>query len=59
MNITLPKITSYNKLETYQKHGGYEQARAALRMQPDDIINIIKNSNLKGRGGAGFPTGMK
>src|SRR2546421_10295865 len=38
---------------------GYKAVQKALQMQPDDIINEVKTSNLRGRGGAGFPTGMK
>ncbi len=38
---------------------GYKAVQKALTMSPDDIINEVKTSNLRGRGGAGFPTGMK
>src|SRR5215475_8869433 len=38
---------------------GYKAVQKALQMQPEDIINEVKTSNLRGRGGAGFPTGMK
>ncbi len=41
------------------KMNGYVAAKKALSMQQDDIINEVKKSNLRGRGGAGFPTGMK
>jgi NADH-quinone oxidoreductase subunit F len=41
------------------KMDGYQAAKKALGMQPDAIINEVKASNLRGRGGAGFPTGMK
>src|SRR3712207_5455028 len=46
-------------LATYLRHGGYEALRAALRMQPEDVITAVKDSGLRGRGGAGFPTGLK
>lgn len=47
-------------LAYYQKHMlGYRAAKKALSMSPDEIINEVKASNLRGRGGAGFPTGMK
>lgn len=46
-------------LRAYEKAGGYQGLRKALRMAPADITAIIKKSNLKGRGGAGFPTGIK
>ena len=43
----------------YQRHGGYEAAKKALSMDADAVIQVIKDSGLRGRGGAGFPTGMK
>jgi NADH-quinone oxidoreductase subunit F len=46
-------------IDTYVAHDGYKAFRKALEMTPDDIINEVKVSNLRGRGGAGFPTGMK
>src|SRR5690606_7959444 len=42
-----------------QKHEGYQALRKALGMTPDEIIEAVKASGLRGRGGAGFPTGMK
>jgi NADH-quinone oxidoreductase subunit F len=42
-----------------QKMNGYQAAKKALAMQPDDITAEMKKSNMRGRGGAGFPTGMK
>jgi NADH-quinone oxidoreductase subunit F len=43
----------------YEHAGGYEGLRKALKMQPQDVTEMVKRSNLRGRGGAGFPTGMK
>ena len=46
-------------IEDYQRIGGYSAARKALNMSPQEVIEIIKTSGLRGRGGAGFPTGIK
>ena len=46
-------------LDVYRRHDGYEGLRKALAMSPDDVIAYVKESGLRGRGGAGFPTGMK
>ena len=48
-------------LATYEKHGGYEAWRSILKgeMSPADVIDTVKASGLRGRGGAGFPTGLK
>ncbi len=43
----------------YERAGGYQGLRAAQRLQPAAITALVKDSNLRGRGGAGFPTGMK
>lgn len=56
--ITEPKP---NSLDTYVKLGGYEQLRRIVteKVKPTDIISQVKLSGLRGRGGAGFPTGLK
>jgi NADH-quinone oxidoreductase subunit F len=56
-NITKPGYTG--SLAEYQKQGGYQALAKALTMKPEDIVDEVKNSELRGRGGAGFPCGMK
>jgi NADH-quinone oxidoreductase subunit F len=46
-------------LETYRQGGGYARLKENLERAPEEIIEIVKKSNLRGRGGAGFPTGLK
>ncbi len=46
-------------LAAYERAGGYQAARKAMQMAPADIVDVVKKSNLRGRGGAGFPTGQK
>jgi len=53
-------IPDLNQLEVYRKHGGFEAFRKAVRsMKPGEVTDVVKASGLRGRGGAGFPTGMK
>lgn len=57
--IVLPNIPNYHKLDVYVSNGGYNAAKKAFTMAPDDIIDIVKKSGLRGRGGAAFSTGLK
>jgi len=46
-------------LAAYKKSGGYQALKKALGMKPEDIVSQVKDANIRGRGGAGFPAGMK
>jgi NADH-quinone oxidoreductase subunit F len=54
------QIPDLNQLEVYRQHGGFEAfQKAVTSMNPYDVTDQVKNSGLRGRGGAGFPTGLK
>src|SRR6187200_1892393 len=56
-NINVPGIETF---DTYRKHGGYASVGKALKaMTPDAVMEEVKTSGLRGRGGAGFPAGLK
>ena len=55
----LPDIPGLHTIETYEQHGGYAALKKAIQMKPDEVIDEVKRSGLRGRGGACFPTGLK
>ncbi len=57
--LLLPNIPDLHKIDVYEANGGYKQLRRALEMKPEDVTAEVKKSNLRGRGGACFPTGLK
>ena len=63
--VLTPELTAYwdepdsFTVAGYKRDGGYRALPKALAMQPDDVVQTMKDSVLRGRGGAGFPTGLK
>ena len=55
-HINVPGI---NTFDVYRQKGGYAAVEKALKLTPEEIVEEVKKSGLRGRGGAGFPTGMK
>lgn len=52
-------LENFFKIDEYLKQGGYQAVKKALAMKPDEILEEVKKANLRGRGGAGFPAGVK
>ena len=57
--IVLPEIPNLDQMEVYLANGGFEAAKKALSQTSDAIIDEVKKSGLRGRGGAAFLTGLK
>lgn len=58
--LILPDIAGLHKIDVYEANGGYSALRKALSaMKPEEVTDEVKKSNLRGRGGACFPTGLK
>ncbi len=52
-------VENSRSLKVYESRGGYRAVRKALKMTPDEVVAEVKKANLRGRGGAGFPAGVK
>src|SRR3989449_10002863 len=60
LQLARVQLDNSESLDVYRQHGGYEALRKVLSgMSPDEVISEVKTSALRGRGGAGFPTGKK
>jgi NADH-quinone oxidoreductase subunit F len=53
------QIEGIRSYDVYRREGGYQSVEKAFKMSPADVVEEVKKSGLRGRGGAGFPTGMK
>ena len=52
-------VEGIRHFDVYRREGGYRSVEKAFKMAPADVVEEVKKSGLRGRGGAGFPTGMK
>jgi NADH-quinone oxidoreductase subunit F len=52
-------IENLHQLDVYRQHGGYEALQKCLELGPEETLNTVKKANVRGRGGAGFPAGIK
>ncbi len=59
IKILLPEIRDLHKISVYEREGGYGGLKKALDLKPHEVIDEVKGSGLRGRGGACFPTGLK
>lgn len=57
--LILPTAPNLHRIDVYEQSSGYSALRKVLSMKPEDVIEEVKKSNLRGRGGACFPTGLK
>jgi len=57
--VILPEVPDLHNIDSYLAIGGYTAFKKVLAMKPEDVIDAVKKSNLRGRGGACFPTGLK
>ena len=55
----LPDIPNLHQIDVYERNNGYAALRKAFGMKPEEVTDEVKKSNLRGRGGACFPTGLK
>ncbi len=57
--IVLPDIKDFHLIDVYEQNGGYAAVKKSFAQSPDDIIDQVKKSGLRGRGGAAFSAGLK
>ncbi len=61
--ILIPAIKDLHKIDVYEKNGGYKALKKVLsgksKMTPEEVVNEVKDANIRGRGGAGFNAGLK